>query len=249
MRRLAHASPERLRHEQAFHREIAPRAEVVWNWASPSGRQRAARRAGFFVEALAGRPEARALELGVGSGVFLEPVVASGAAVVALDLSTELIQQAREKVRATGRARFCCGNAERLPFPDQTFDLVYGSSILHHLDLPTAARELLRVLRPGGRFVFAEPNAINPQIALTFRVLPRSWSGLSPDEQAFSRFRARRVLGDAGFVDVASEPYDFLHPFVPAPLVGLVERLSLGLERVPLLREIAGSQIIRARRP
>lgn len=238
----------RLAREQKHHREIAPRAEVVWNWASPSGRRRAARRAGFYLEALATRNGLRALELGCGSGVFLERAATTPAAIVALDLSMELIAQARDKVGGRG-VSFCCGNAEGLPFADRTFDVVYGSSILHHLNLRSALGELFRVLRPGGRLVFAEPNLLNPQIALSFRVLPRRWSGLSDDEMAFTRFAAARLLREAGFGDVSSQPYDFLHPIVPGPLVGLAARLSPWLEGIPLLREIAGSQIIRARRP
>jgi SAM-dependent methyltransferase len=240
----------RLAREREHHREIAPRAEVVWNWASPSGRCRAARRAGFYLEAIAAFGARRALELGCGSGVFLERIVTSQAAVVALDLSTDLLTQARDKLRARARsAAFCCGNAEQLPFPDGAFDAVYGSSILHHLDLRVALAELYRVLRPGGRLVFAEPNLLNPQIALSFHVLPRRWNGFSDDEMAFTRFAVVRLLREAGFADATSEPYDFLHPIVPGPLVGLVARLSLWLEHVPLVREIAGSQIIRARRP
>ncbi len=239
----------RLDHEIEHHRQIAPRAEVIWNWASPSGRRRAARRAAFFIAALEAAPGQRALELGCGSGVFLERAVATRASVVAFDLSADLIARARAKVAGRGRASFCCGNAERLPFPDRTFDVVFGSSILHHLDLPAAFAELFRVLRPGGRLVFAEPNLLNPQIALSFCVLPRRRSGLSPDEMAFTRFTCRASLARAGFAEIESEPYDFLHPIVPAALVGCVEALSLRLERIPLLREIAGSQLIRARRP
>jgi SAM-dependent methyltransferase len=127
--------------------------------------------------------------------------------------------------------------------------MIYGSSILHHLDLDAALAELFRILRPGGHIVFAEPNLLNPQNALTFYMLPRRWAGLSPNEMAFTRFKVRRILERVGFVDVSSEPYDFLYPIVPAPIVGLVDWMSRLLERVPLLREIAGSQIIRARRP
>ncbi|MBN2371600.1 MAG: methyltransferase domain-containing protein [Vicinamibacteria bacterium] len=190
------------------------------------------------------------MELGCGSGVFLErAAAATGCRIVALDLAVELLARARDKLAKMDCVDFSCGNAERLPFSDQVFDVVYGSSILHHLDLDAALSEIYRVLRPGGRLVFAEPNLLNPQIVLTFVLLPRRWVRMSPNEMAFTRFRARRALEAVGFVEVGSEPYDFLHPIVPAALVGFVARLSHFLERVPLLREIAGSQIIRARRP
>lgn len=244
-------SAGRLAREITHSEAIAPRAEVVWNWASPTGRRRAARRAGFFLESLNAAPGLRALELGCGSGVFLERAATSRARIVAIDLSLEMLAQVREKLSKTtsDRPRLLCADAQRLPFRDESFDVVFGSSVLHHLDLPTALREVHRVLRRGGHIVFAEPNMLNPHIALVFRVFPRAWSGLSADEQAFSRFHIRRLATDVGFVDVSSEPYDFLHPLVPARLVDVVSALSLWLERIPLLREIAGSQLIRARKP
>jgi hypothetical protein len=86
-------------------------------------------------------------------------------------------------------------------------------------------------------------------VLLMFRVAGlRPRFGVSPDEMAFSRFRARRALAAAGFVDVVVEPFDFLHPGLPA---GWVERglaVSRALERLPLVREIAGSLLMRARR-
>jgi hypothetical protein len=97
--------------------------------------------------------------------------------------------------------------------------------------------------------VFAEPNILNPQVLLMFRFPPlKERFGVSPDEMAFSRLTARRALGRAGFVDVAVEPFDFLHPSIPE---GWVERglaASRLLERLPLVREIAGSMLMRARR-
>jgi ubiquinone/menaquinone biosynthesis C-methylase UbiE len=53
-------------------------------------------------------------------------------------------------------------DAHRLEFSDASFDLVFGTAILHHLHLPGAAREIHRVLKPGGRIFFIEPLRHNP---------------------------------------------------------------------------------------
>ena len=96
-----------------------------------------------------------------------------------------------------------CGNAEQMPFRDGSFDAVYGSSILHHLNLDAALRRgPSACCGPGGRIVFAEPNILNPQVAVMFHLgLTKKYFGVSPDEMAFSRFRAARALRGAGFAD------------------------------------------------
>jgi len=86
-------------------------------------------------------------------------------------------------------------------------------------------------------------------VLLMFRYGPmKERFGVSPDEMAFSRFRARRALERAGFVDVAVDPFDFLHPSIPARWVERGLAASRALERIPLVREIAGSMLMRARR-
>jgi SAM-dependent methyltransferase len=243
------SSEDRLRREIEHGRKIAANAESVWFWESPAGRRRADRRAELFVEHGALAPGKRALELGCGTGVFLERVARSGATLHGVDLSEDLLEKARARLAALPNVVLDRGNAEALPYPDGHFDTVYGSSVLHHLDLDAALTAAHRVLRPGGRVVFAEPNILNPQVLLMFRYGPlKERFGVSPDERAFSRFRARRALERAGFVEVAVEPFDFLHPSIPE---GWVERglaVSRTLERIPLVREIAGSMLMRARR-
>jgi SAM-dependent methyltransferase len=243
------SSAQRLSREIAHHRRIAPFAEAIWSWSSPSGSVRAARRAGFYLALGELGPGKTALELGCGTGLFLSRAAASGAAIHAVDLSVDLLDKAREKTKGLPLVTLSRGNAEALPFRDSSFDAVYGSSILHHLDLDAALAELRRVLKPGGRLVFAEPNAINPHLLLIFRVRAlRRHFGVSPDEMAFTRWRARRALARAGFVQVSVEPYDFLHPSTPRALIAAVSRASLVLERLPLVREIAGSLLLLARR-
>jgi len=244
------ARADRLAREIEHHRQIADRAELIWNWDSPSGRRRAQRRSELFAELAELRPGRLALELGCGTGIFLEKAAESGARIVGIDLSLDLLAAARARAAALGNVRLTSGNAELLPYPDGTFDAVYGSSVLHHLDLDRALGQAARVLKPGGLLAFAEPNILNPQVAVMFRLgLTKRYFGVSPDEMAFSRFRAARALRAAGFEAVRVRAFDFLHPATPARLIGAVARLGRGLERVPLVREAAGSLLITARKP
>jgi ubiquinone/menaquinone biosynthesis C-methylase UbiE len=195
-------------------------------------------------------PGRRALELGCGTGVFLERVAGSGAEIRGLDLSEDLLLKARARLAAWPNVSLDQGNAEAMPYPDHHFDAVYGSSVLHHLDLDAALRETYRALKAGGRIVFAEPNILNPQVAVMFHLgLTKRYFGVSPDEMAFSRFRARAALERQGFSEIRVDPFDFLHPATPPAWLGGVARLGALLETVPLLREIAGSLLIQARKP
>jgi len=240
----------RVEREIEFHRQIADRAEIVWNWDSPAGRRRAARRSEIFAREGGLRPGQRALEVGCGTGVFLEAAATTGADIVALDLSADLLAQARTRVAAGGKVRLSLGNAEQMPFRDASFDAAYGSSILHHLNIDAALAEIHRVLRPGGRIAFAEPNILNPQVAVMFHLgLTKKYFGVSPDEMAFSRFRAARALRRAGFTEIAVKPFDFLHPATPPRAMDAMARVGRALEAIPLLREIAGSMVITAMKP
>lgn len=240
----------RLAREIEHHRRIATEAEIIWNWESPTGRRRADRRAELLVREGLLAPGRRALEIGCGTGVFLERAARSGAEIVGIDLSEDLLAQARARLDGVASVTLHRGNAEQMPYPEACFDVVYGSSVLHHLDLDAALRDVFRVLRPGARAVFAEPNIVNPQVALMFHLgMTKRYFGVSPDEMAFSRFRAARALREAGFRDISVRPYDFLHPATPVPWIDAVSRLGETLERIPLLREIAGSLLIRGTRP
>ena len=242
--------PGRLEREIEFHRSISDRAEAIWNWDSPSGRRRAARRSEIFAREGALAPGQRALEVGCGTGIFLQVAARTGASIVALDLSADLLAQARARVASEGKVRLSLGNAEQMPFRDGSFDAAYGSSILHHLNIDTALAEVNRVLRPGGRIVFTEPNILNPQVAVMFRLgMTKKYFGVSPDEMAFTRFRAARALRGAGFADIAVKPFDFLHPATPSGMIEGVSRFGRALEAIPLVREIAGSMVITARKP
>src|SRR5262249_55086054 len=75
----------------------------------------------------------------------------------------------------------------RLPCADASFDRVWGNAVLHHLDLHVAARELGRVLRPGGVAVFCEPWGENPLLEWVRRRLPYLGKGRTTDERPLRR--------------------------------------------------------------
>ena len=109
-------------------------------------------------------PTAR-LEIGCGTGFFLLNLKQAGVLDEAhvSDLSPGMVQAAIRNGTALGfDVEGRVADAESIPYDDATFDLVVGHAVLHHIpDVELALREVLRVLKPGGRFVFAgEPTTV-----------------------------------------------------------------------------------------
>jgi ubiquinone/menaquinone biosynthesis C-methylase UbiE len=171
-----------------------------------------------------GWPYPTALEIGSGTGFFLLNLMRAG--VVArgsvTDISPGMVAAATRNAERLGFAvDGRVADAESIPYPDETFDLVVGHAVLHHIpDVELALREALRVLRPGGRFVFAgEPTRYGDVIARRLsrvtwtaatRLLPTAWKRPPAELTASSEAAALEAVVD-------------LHTFPPGDL----ERLAL----------------------
>src|SRR5207253_5437764 len=136
---------------------------------------------------LAGR---RVLDWGCGHGMAAVVFARQGADVMACDLSAGYVRETQARARANGvEIRALQADAQRLPFADESFDAVWGHAILHHLDVPMAARELRRVLRPDGVAVLCEPWDGNPLL----RLARRWFSGRTPDEEPLRPAHVRQL--------------------------------------------------------
>ncbi|WP_051356584.1 class I SAM-dependent methyltransferase [Azorhizobium doebereinerae] len=116
---------------------------------------------GLYQQAVEGLPVAgaRVLEVGSGRGGGARYVAryCAPAVVVGLDYSPQTVQLARRLNGDTPALSFQTGDAERLPFADGAFDIVVNIESSHcYADVPAFAREVARVLKPGGWFTFAD---------------------------------------------------------------------------------------------
>ncbi len=223
--------------------------ESIWGWKTPAGKVRAKRRAEWISESAHLGPGRKILEIGCGTGMFTQIFAETGARIVAVDISYELIETARSRGLPADRVIFLQKRFEDCDV-DGPFDAVIGSSILHHLDIEEALERIYELLKPGGIMSFSEPNMLNPQIMVQKNVpLIKARMGDSPDETAFFRWRLRDLLLEAGFAGVSILPYDWLHPATPASMIETVARAGRVLEMLPIIREFAGSLHIRCHRP
>jgi len=221
-------------------------AGEIWNWETPAGKIRWNRRVGMLTGALA--DGMKVLEIGCGTGFFTKEISKMEVDLTAIDISPDLIEIARTNMTGS-KVELRIENAYQMTFEDNTFDAVIGSSVLHHLEVVKALKEIYRVLKPGGFITFTEPNMMNPQIALQKNIPAlKKALGDSPDETAFFTWSIRKKLKKTGFRHVEITPFDFLHPGIPQRLISTLHPVTNFVEKIPLLRMIAGSLYIGAQK-
>lgn len=136
----------------------------------------------------------KAADIGAGSGFLTEGLLRRGLHVVAVDQSQEMLSQMKHKFGGSA-VDYRLGPAERLPLADREVDFVFANMYLHHVESPAGAiREMVRILKPGGRLVITDADEHN------FEFLRREhhdrWLG-------FKRADVRRWFEGAGLTKVA----------------------------------------------
>ncbi|HLE49062.1 MAG TPA: class I SAM-dependent methyltransferase [Patescibacteria group bacterium] len=107
------------------------------------------------------------LDIGCGMGDASLYFASKKARVTAGDISPEMIKLVKKLAKINGFTRLILAgvvNADKLPYNDKSFDIVFGNGLLHHVDPKKALAEVYRILRPGGTAAFIEPLAHNPII-------------------------------------------------------------------------------------
>src|SRR3954453_6854780 len=176
---------------------------------------------------------ARALEIGAGTGYFTLNLLRAGVVEegVATDISPGMLQALQASAARLGvEVETARCEAASLPFEDDSFDLVFGHAVLHHLqDLEGAFREFRRVLRPGGAIAFCgEPSYYGDWLS---RLPKRGAYALAPLWRAAMRAGARRNGGHGPPEEEAMlENVVDVHAFTPADLVRHAE--AAGFESV-----------------
>lgn len=179
------------------------------------------------------RPGLKLLDLATGTGdqiLFLISQSDQIESAVGIDLAEEMLARGRQKVSAKGLETVIelkHGDATRIPFSDQQFDVITISfGIRNVVDVPQSLRDMYRVLKPGGRALILEfslpANGLFRKLYLFYfrRILPLIGGLISGDMAAY-RYLNQTVesfpygrdfcdlMRDAGFVNVAFEPLTF----------------------------------------
>jgi SAM-dependent methyltransferase len=229
-------SAERIRDANVRYHDLAAE-HYDSKWAINYGEVGQAQVTGKLRKALGHAPRryARALEIGAGTGYFSLNLVRAGVIsdAVATDISPGMLARLERSAAELGLSveTAACEAAE-LPFDDDSFELLFGHAVLHHLpDLDAAFREFRRVLRPGGVVAFCgEPSHYGDRIAAWPK---RGANALAPLWRALMRAGPRPSDGNGnggfGEEDRLERLVD-VHAFTPADLSRHAH--AAGFERV-----------------
>jgi ubiquinone/menaquinone biosynthesis C-methylase UbiE len=181
-----------------------------------------------------------ALEIGSGTGYFSLNLLQLGVIerLTATDISPGMLE--RLSATATGlglEAETVATEAEELPFENESFDLVFGHAVLHHIpDLDRAFVEFRRVLRPGGAIAFCgEPSRYGDRLAVAPK---RAGMLAAPAWRRLVRARPRAVAEADLSNGHALEGEVDVHAFAPADLRRLLR--DAGFER----RRVGGEELL-----
>jgi len=168
------ATPEHIRKvNERYHDAAASSYDAKWGIDfGDVGRDQTLQKLRKALGGLPDRPFPDALEIGSGTGYFSLNLMQEGLIdrLVATDVSAGMLASLSATAAGLGlgdRVETRQADAERLPFEDESFDLILGHAVLHHIpDLATAFSEFERVLRPGGAIVFCgEPSRNGDRLA------------------------------------------------------------------------------------
>src|SRR3954468_17141140 len=185
----------------------------------------------------------RAVEIGAGTGYFSLNLARAGLVgeLTCTDISQGMLDELAGTAGRLGvSVETVCTDAERLPFADDSFDLVFGHAILHHIpDLDTAFSEFHRILRPGGRIAFCgEPShhgdrlaALPKRAAMAAAPYWRRLRGVGPRVDGFD---------DVEAVEHGLEHVVDVHAFTPDELEGVASRAGFEAVRVSGEELVAG---------
>jgi len=205
------------------------------------------------------KPGARLLDFGCGWGENSVVFAKMGYDVEGFDISEVNLQAARalgEKYGLADRLHFSSQTAEDLDFRDQSFDVVAGVDILHHVEIGPALAECRRVLKPGGLAIFKEPveNAVFDRVrnlGLMQRVFPKSPSfdrHITADEKKLTARDVRIIKRVFPRLEIRSfRILSRLDRFMPVA-GGILEKLDYLGCLLPGFASLCGSIVLAGRR-
>ena len=167
--------------------------------------------------------------------------------ITGIDISEVSIKKAKEVSKENSKIELLVDNCEKTRFQNNSFDVVYGTGILHHLNLEVCLAEIFRILKPGGKFLFIEPLGTNPLINLYRKLTPQSRSIdehplVDRDFNLIQKKFSKTKIKYYGFLTLA------LFPFYSSPknskIFKILKNLDQILFKLNIFKKLAWSVLI-----
>ena len=205
-----------------------------------------------FHDSLPLKRKAKVLELGYGAGMTSAKIVSRGFDLTGIDISNKLRDIAINNCKKVkgGSYKFLIGNAEKLDFPDNSFDCVVGLGFIHYLENPLQClKEVKRVLKPKGHFIITQRN----MLGISSMDGPLKWMRAAYYGGGRRRYELRwqdtalayPILGIATLVSPFSQKMKKLQFMIRQHrTIGLVRKNALSYSRMKKLIELSGLTIV-----
>jgi ubiquinone/menaquinone biosynthesis C-methylase UbiE len=186
--------------------------------------------------------EEKILEIGIGTGIHAKYLLDfnkdKNFDFYGIDISQDMLNEAKKRLGEG--VRLIPMSGEGIKFGDDYFDKIYISGSLHHFNDPgLGIREILRVLKPGGKFCIMEPNILFPTNFIASRTLPEEINMRLMNGSNFKKWLSR-------YDNVKYEITNFAYtPPFPKSLIGFYDIFDKIISKIPLLKRFSVMLFIR----
>lgn len=188
----------------------------------------------------------KVIEFGCGTGLYTKELSKKFRYFVSSDISYQMIEVAQKN---NPDVEFKEVDARKMEFGDESFDVVFSAFLLQHAETELVLPEMYRILKKNGVFVAIVPNILNPIHYGRARVgLYRKIFHENSNSEDFTRWKWLEMMKNLGYRDIEITPIEFTSPYTPKSLTPIYFKASEILEKIPVLKEFAGSLIIAGRK-
>jgi len=181
-------------------------------------------------------PSSSVLEMGVGSGIHAKYLLTKFPQLdyTGLDISEGMLKEARKKLSGFKKVKLVVDDGHKTKFKNKSFTNIFMSGSLHHFERPKQAfKEVYRLLKPGGKAVFMEPNCYFIKNFLSAVTNPIEKNVLLMRKSNFSKWAKQ-----AGFKNIKIEYFIYTLPF-PKFAFKFYDWLDKILNKIPLIKKFS----------
>lgn len=188
-------------------------------------------------------PRGAALDVGCGTGVLAGRLATAGYDMTGVDPSDGMLDVLRASAPAVTAVQ---ASGTALPFPEDSFDVVYCVAVMHHVADPAAVRatlaEMVRVAKPSGRILVWDHNPRNPYWKHLMARVPQD----TGEERLIGEAEMHAGLRSGGAEVLLSAQLGFVPDFVPPRMLSAAALAERAVERTPGARRLCAHNVILA---